>query len=194
MKRLLFAMRYILSGRLLSARRDTAGTFAPVTITNFIVQKVLGVNRAAHWPVSPLSKVTGCENIKIGIGCAPGLSPFCYIQGINGINIGDYTAIGPGVKIISANHDPLDTAKHLSGSAIEIGKYCWIGANAVILPEVHLGDHTIVAAGAVVNRSFEAGYCVVAGVPARVVKRFDHSAVKESTNAVPYIGYCEVKK
>jgi len=42
--------------------------------------------------------------------------------------------------------------------------------NAVILPGVHLGDHTIVAAGSVVTKSFPQGNCILGGVPAKVVK------------------------
>jgi len=51
-----------------------------------------------------------------------------------------------------------------------IGKRCWIGANATILPGVKLGDGVIVAAGSVVNKSFPSG-SVIAGVPAKLIKR-----------------------
>lgn len=43
--------------------------------------------------------------------------------------------------------------------------------NAVILPGVKLGDHTVVGAGSVVTKSFEEGYCVVAGNPGRQIRR-----------------------
>ena len=48
-----------------------------------------------------------------------------------------------------------------------------MATNSVILPEVELGAHTVVAAGTVVNRSFKDGNQVLAGVPARVVKKLD---------------------
>ena len=54
-----------------------------------------------------------------------------------------------------------------------IGDECWIASNAVILPGVHLGKHTIVAAGAVVSKSFPEGWCVIGGIPAKVIKRLD---------------------
>jgi acetyltransferase-like isoleucine patch superfamily enzyme len=50
---------------------------------------------------------------------------------------------------------------------------------AVILPSVQLGDFTIVGAGAVVTKSFEEGYCVIAGNPARVIRQLN----KEECNA-----------
>ncbi|MEQ1824103.1 MAG: DapH/DapD/GlmU-related protein, partial [Fimbriimonadaceae bacterium] len=47
---------------------------------------------------------------------------------------------------------------------------CWIGMNAVVLPGVTLGDRTVVAAGAVVTKSFPEGWCIVAGVPAKLLR------------------------
>ena len=48
--------------------------------------------------------------------------------------------------------------------------------NAVV--GVTLGDHTVVGAGAVVTKSFPQGYCVIAGVPAKVVKVLDENSCK----------------
>ncbi len=74
--------------------------------------------------------------------------------------------------IITQNHDPQNPNKHLPAKEVVIGDNCWIGMNAVILPGVHLGDHITVGAGAVVTHSFE-GNCVIAGNPARIIKKFD---------------------
>jgi len=51
---------------------------------------------------------------------------------------------------------------------IKIGKNCWLGANSVILPGVELGDNVIVAAGAVVTKSFS-NNLVIGGVPAKIL-------------------------
>lgn len=138
----------------------------------FFFQRILRINGSITWPVHWTSKVSG-KIIRNEPTAYLGISPGCYIQGSNGIEIDTGCRVGPGVKIISANHDIYDYDIHPIGKPIKIGKYCWIGANAVILPEVILGDHTIVAAGAVVTESYEKGNCIIAGVPAKQIKKID---------------------
>lgn len=188
----LWTLWYVLTGRLLMAMLETKGTSAPVTFKVFWQQKILGANREVPWPVSPESIVGSSDKIKIGVGCAPGLGPWCYIQGKNGIEFGDYTLVAPRVSVISANHDIHDIHRHVSARPIKIGAYCWLGVNSTILPEVELGPHTIVAAGAVVTKSFPKGYCVLAGTPARIVKELDSDKVIEHKNRHAYVGYRKV--
>lgn len=183
---------YLLTGRFFRAVRETRRTSAPISWRIFWRQKICGRNLGAAWPVSPDSIVGNPEKIKIGVGCAPGLGPWCYIQGANGIEIGDYTLVAPRVSIISANHDVYDIHSHVAAKPVKIGCYCWLGINSTILPEVEIGDHTVVAAGSVVTKSFPDGYCVLAGVPAKIVKRLDVEKVVEWRNRVEYIGYQRV--
>ena len=75
------------------------------------------------------------------------------------------------VKFIQCNHDIDDPDVILPYEDIVVGDHCWFGANVVVLPGVILGDHTVVAAGAVVTRSFPEGYVVLGGIPAEVIKR-----------------------
>ncbi|MCC7333016.1 MAG: acyltransferase [Flavobacteriales bacterium] len=151
--------------------KKTSDYQCPITFKMWFFQKILNIgdNRKANWPVHFTSKVVNPKNITIGIDTNPGYMGGCYIQGIGKIIIGDYTQIGPRVSIISANHDINDTRIHLP-EKVEIGKYCWLGANSTILPNVILGDFTIVGAGSVVTKSFSEGYCVIAGNPARKIK------------------------
>ena len=51
-----------------------------------------------------------------------------------------------------------------------VGEKSWLGMNSVLLPGVNLGPHSVVAAGAVVNKSYPDGYVVLAGVPAKVIR------------------------
>ncbi|MDN3676672.1 acyltransferase [Flavobacterium paronense] len=140
-----------------------------LTIVNFFFQKILRINAEVPFMVHFTSRVS--KTIFIGRGVAEYFanSGGCYIQGINKVYIGDYTIFAPGVKIISANHDKKDFKKHdKSIGPIVIGKKCWLGANSVILPGVHLGDNVIVAAGAVVTKSFPSNV-VLGGVPAKII-------------------------
>ena len=168
---------------------ETHSTQTPVTLRMWFLQKVVGFNRNAYWPVHFTSTVGGVENIYAGIDTSPGFSPGCYIQGIGKIYIGDYTQIAPNVGIIGSNHDLYDSRRHQLGEEIHIGKYCWIGMGAIILPGVVLGDFTIVGAGSIVTKSMPDGYCVIAGNPARVVKHLDQERCIRFTNEYEYYGY-----
>lgn len=139
-------------------------------LVNILFQRVFRLNSDVPFQVHFTSIVTAGRKIVIGrnVWKSFALSGGCYIQGGNGIHIGDDTLFAPGVKIISANHDPRNLHRWIPGEPIRIGQQCWIGANAVILPGVQLGDRVVVGAGAVVTRSFASDATVV-GVPARQV-------------------------
>lgn len=101
-------------------------------------------------------------------------SPGTYYQNFNGkIYLGQGTYIAPNVGIITANHQLNNLDAHTEGLDVVIGDKCWIGMNSVILPGVVLGRGTVVAAGAVVTKSFKQGNIVLAGIPAKVVKEID---------------------
>ena len=94
------------------------------------------------------------------------------------ITIGSNTIIASDVLITSQNHgiDPERTesysATDLQVKAVFIGKGCWIGEKCSILPGVELGNRVIVAAGSVVTKSFPDA-CMVAGVPAKIIKKYN---------------------
>jgi acetyltransferase-like isoleucine patch superfamily enzyme len=101
------------------------------------------------------------------------INNFSIVNGTGGVDIGDDTLIGPGVRIISYQHrfaaGQTIRSQTTEGEAIRIGRDCWIGANAVILAGVKVGEGAVVAAGAVVTRDVPDG-ALVAGVPAVVKK------------------------
>ncbi|MEO7366989.1 MAG: acyltransferase [Gemmatimonadaceae bacterium] len=155
----------------------------------WVMQKILGFNRGAYWPTHFTSRVNQWQNILVGIDTAPGYEPGCYIQGLGKIRIGDYTEIASNVGIISANHDVYDHSLHDKGEGITIGSYCWIGMGAIILPGVELGDFTVVGAGSVVTKSVPEGYAVVAGNPARMVRRLEPERCVRYKRWPEYRGY-----
>jgi acetyltransferase-like isoleucine patch superfamily enzyme len=167
---------------------ETAQSQTPITFNMWFLQKIIGINKNAYWPVHFTSKISNPKNIYAGIDTCPGYMNNCYIQGLGKIYIGDYTQIAPGVGIISSNHNVYDSREQQIGE-ISIGKYCWIGMNAVILPNVQLGDFTIVAAGAVVTHSFTEGHCVIGGVPAKKIKDLSKESCIPYKNTIEYNGY-----
>lgn len=86
------------------------------------------------------------------------------------ICIGNHVSIGPNVVMYSAGHDISDKMLRDTYGSIVIGDYAWIGGSAVILQGVTIGEGAVVAAGAVVTKDV-ADYTVVAGSPARIIKR-----------------------
>ena len=148
----------------------------PLGISNIFIfiifQKILNINQCRHipWPVHFTSHVSG--NIKVGNLTIPGFSAHCYIQGANKIIFGDDVLIGPGVKIISANHDFNNFSLHKPGKSIVIGNHVWIGANAIILPEVKIGNNSIIGAGSVVTHDVDDN-CIVAGNPAKFIRKIE---------------------
>ena len=90
------------------------------------------------------------------------------------ISIGDKTFFGPSVYIGTDNHNfkRTDIPMKEQGRTekdVTLGSDVWIGAKAVILNGIAIGNGAIVAAGAVVTKDVEP-YMIVAGVPARPVK------------------------
>lgn len=154
----------------LNLRKDVGLNFY---LSNFFYKHILRQNRNISWAIHFTSTVLYPDRITKGKNVFPGDSPGNFIDGNNGITIGDYTNIGPNVGILSANHDLIDNSLFTSAPPVIIGKFCWIGMNAIILPSVHLGDFTIVGAGSVVSKSFSEGYCVIAGNPAKIIKHLD---------------------
>jgi acetyltransferase-like isoleucine patch superfamily enzyme len=141
-----------------------------INIKCFIYQKILRINSNVKWPVSPTSTFKKPEKIIRG-NRFPGLSKYCYLDARNGIEFGSNVWVGPSASLVSMNHDPNNYSKYFTDSPIRIGNNCWLGSRSIILPGVQLGNHVIVAAGAVVNKSFEEDNIIIAGVPARIVKR-----------------------
>ena len=94
---------------------------------------------------------------------------------IGPVSIGSHVNLAQGITVTALNHNFKDSNKRIdeqgvSTNPVTIGNDIWIGANAVILPGVTIGDHSVVAAGAVVTKDVPP-HSLVAGVPAKVIKQ-----------------------
>lgn len=169
--------------------RETRRSQTPVRFRHWLIQKVIGINREAYWPMHPGSVIRGARRVYCGVDTNPGYEKGCYIQAINSIYIDDYTQIANNVGLISSNHDLYDLRRNIPTQPIRIGKYCWLGMGVIILPEVELGDFTIVGAGSVVTKSFPEGHCVIAGNPAKVIRRLNPEQCVRYHNEPAYNGF-----
>lgn len=88
------------------------------------------------------------------------------------IHVGDYTMFGPNVTVATAGHPILPELREKGcqyNAPVRIGRNCWIGADAVIVPGVTIGDNTVIGAGSVVTKDIPSGVVAV-GNPCRVLR------------------------
>ena len=88
------------------------------------------------------------------------------------IYVGDNTMFGPNVTVATAGHPILPELRekmYQYNMPVHIGKNCWIGAGALILPGVTIGDNTVIGAGSVVTKDIPAN-SVAVGNPCRVLR------------------------
>ncbi len=88
------------------------------------------------------------------------------------IYVGDHTMFGPNVTIATAGH-PISPELREQGYQynlpVHIGKNCWIGAGALILPGITIGDNTVIGAGSVVTKDIPTNVVAV-GNPCKVLR------------------------
>ncbi len=93
---------------------------------------------------------------------------------IGPVTIGNHVNLAQGITVTALNHNFEDKELRIdeqgvSTNPVIIGDDIWIGANAVILPGVTIGNHSVVAAGAVVTKDVPP-HTLVGGVPAKIIK------------------------
>ncbi len=112
---------------------------------------------------------------KVSIGAGTTINRGCRFYGSFHnkdvrIRIGDHVAVAPEVSFLAAGHDYTSLSLPDTAGSITVEDYAWIGARSVILQGVTVGEGAVVAAGTVVTKDVPP-YSIVAGVPARVIKK-----------------------
>ncbi len=126
-------------------------------------------------PGQPLPPRANSPVLRIGDRCSIGRGS--HIVAHRSLVVGDDVMTGPHCYITDQNHVYADPEVPIgrqwpSDDPVEIGAGSWLGAGAVILPGTHLGRNTVVGAGAVVHGKHP-DHAVLAGIPAKVIRRYD---------------------
>lgn len=154
--------------------------------------------------IHPSCVLTGCKNISIGSSVR--IDPFCIITAsaplsigsyvhVSGhativgraeVRIGDYSAVSHGAKLLSASDrfrgagiaGPMapDAYRDVEYGPIVIGRHAIVGANAIVLPGVTIGDGAAIGAQSVVKADLEP-WRIYAGAPARMVGARDKQGI-----------------
>lgn len=133
--------------------------------------------------IYPLARIIGRENVTFGdpvivddfalilardpvtIGNHVHIAAFSSITGGQRVDIGDFTAVSQGARVLTGTDDFTDWGfgnstvpsefRNATRAPVRIGRFCIIGANAVVLPGVTIGEGATVGAGTVVTRDLE---------------------------------------
>lgn len=123
--------------------------------------------------------VTRTKDAKINIGNNVGISG-ATIYARKGITIGDNTLIGGNVKIFDNDFHPIEVeARNIDDKdairtrEVVIGKDCFIGCNVIILKGTTIADGCVIGAGSVVYGNYDEKNSIIAGNPAKIVKKLD---------------------
>lgn len=139
---------------------------------------------------SSVNNVVIGNQVKIAKRCSIYGSPDCILEigsgsyvGMNSILNGfaDKLVVGSNVSIAQNVNIMVDSGPNASPAMqrvfptekgpVTIGSHCWIGASAIIMPNVKLGEFCIVAANSFVNKSFPA-FSIIGGIPAKFIRSF----------------------
>lgn len=129
--------------------------------------------------IEPVLRYEGCEfNPTVVIEDQVSINQYIHLTCANKISIGKNTNIAAFVTITDISHPyedvsiPIKKAKLKVGD-VTIGEGCEIYNGAVILPNVHIGNHCVIGAHAIVTQDVP-DFSVVVGAPAKIVKTYNH--------------------
>lgn len=131
------------------------------------VQIMYGINRPNFYKTDNIS-------LKIGDNVSVGDCKFFTFEKDSSISIGDDCMISGAVNIFNTDgHSIYDMDGNLINKAhsITVGKHCWVGSDVTILKNISIADDTIIAMKSMVTKSCDESNVILAGTPAKIVKR-----------------------
>lgn len=126
-----------------------------------------GVGCTVHWGLH-------ATKLNVHFGNQVFLGRHAFLDGLGSLDVGDFAAIGPCVRIITTTHPIAEGAVRQPlrkdiDTTVRIGRGCWLGAGVTVLPGVSIAEGCVIGAGAVVSGDTSPNGLYV-GVPARRVK------------------------
>lgn len=119
------------------------------------------------------------HQLEIGEHCYFGLNTI--VEGYNAkVTIGSHVSFAQNILLISGSgpnaSEVMQRVFPILKGDIHIGHHTWIGANAVIMPHVSLGNYCVVAANSFVNKSFP-DYAIIGGTPAKLIRTLTNEEI-----------------
>lgn len=165
-----------------------------VLIRRLYYSKKMSIGR--NFTLAQFVEISGYDRIKLGENCSIGRFSALHAHENGSIEIGnnfsmnsnsqlgasefgniiigDDVIVAQNVVFRASDHQhterkiPIRYQGH-TGGYISVGTGVWIGANSVVTRNVHIGEHSIIAAGAVVTKDIPS-FVIAGGVPARILK------------------------
>ncbi|MCB8946002.1 MAG: acyltransferase [Ardenticatenaceae bacterium] len=131
------------------------------------------------WGTPTITGINLTHQLKIGQYCWFNFG--CILDLGAPIQIGNNVGIGHQVMIMTGSHHLGDSSRRAGpyyAQPVTIGNGVWIGARAVIMPGVTIGDGAIIAAGAVVNKNVPPNV-LVGGIPAHIIRELENNTMYE---------------
>lgn len=141
-------------------------------LIRYVIFKNIAISCGENVSIHPGVYFFNTNNISIGNNVS--IHPMCYIDGAGGIDIGSDVSIAHGVTIMSSAHKFSQIEIPIKDQGISLHKTIiksnvWIGAKSTILGGTAIENGSIVAAGAVINKSVDS-FTIVGGIPGKKIK------------------------
>jgi acetyltransferase-like isoleucine patch superfamily enzyme len=107
---------------------------------------------------------------RLSMGARSTIGQRCYLDARAGIRVDSDVSMSREAAILTATHMPDDPEFAARLAPVHLGRRCWIGMRALVLPGVSIGEGAVVGAGSIVTTDVEP-YTIVAGAPAVALRK-----------------------